>query len=348
MLDSQSNNWFEAVSTFEVTYPRRDITYPAELQGCCRQQSMRLDTSGAPQFADGVGILELASTRYTVRVFVRLNDDPPPISFLPSFLPFSTEGGVSRMDLPIIDFTATYLVNDPAAAAAQPEPWSDQVIQDSKDAAGYLSLTESRPAVGRRLMQSASSASTQSTLNNLPVTPLPLPVYATMSGQGNDVRMLPHSSALNPALLLVYPTPSCSGTSVYMAPGMDACENSPVQRYHDGGKVAGNISSVLVPPGLHLALTDGCEYSQPVNALGAFDYGNILAQVDNSAGATALCLAAPPGAHGRMLRVLAPPARSRSAGCQNACKARRQGGSTHQSRQSTRRRLHRRRRRRRR
>lgn len=216
---------------------------------------------------------------------------------------------MSRMDLPILDFTSTYLVNDPVAAAAQPEPWSERVLRDAKDAKGYLSLTQSRPAVGRRrLMQADPASQALPTVNNLPVSPLPAPVFATMSGHGNDVRMLPHDPGANPAMLTVFPASSCTGVSVLMAPGMDGCAGSPVQRYPTGSPVARNIGAVLVPAGLRVAVTDGCEYSAPVDRSGAFDYGAVLAQLDNSAGAAPRCLALPAGARGSMLRVLSPPA----------------------------------------
>ncbi len=216
---------------------------------------------------------------------------------------------MSRMDIPILDYTATYLVNNPVEAAAQPQPWSDMVVQDAKDAAGYLSKTESRPAVGRRLMQAAGSAADPPTVNNLPVSPLPAPVYATTSGHGSDARMLPHDPALNPELLAVFPTPACTGMSVYLAAGMDVCSGSPVQKFPDGSPVAGAPFSVLVPPGLRLALTDACEYSQPVGPSGAFDYGTVLATFDNSASGAAQCWPVPAATarRGRTLRVLAPP-----------------------------------------
>ena len=267
-----ANNWFEAVSIYQFTFPRRDITYPAELQGCCRQDIMRSDSTGATQIRDGTGILQLYGTPYTIRTYVRLDRDPPPISFLPTFFPFSVEQGASViLDLAILDYMATYRVNNPATVASltNPLPWADVVIQDGKDAQGDLAQSLSRPATGRRrrLLQQPSAAPASGYAvgpDDLPILPEPAPVVVTAADTGNDVRMLPADPAGNPSLLTLFLLPGCgAGPRASLPAGMDTCAGSPVASYPDGGALARNFSSVLVPAGLTLALTDACEYSTP-------------------------------------------------------------------------------------
>jgi hypothetical protein len=204
------------------------------------------------------------------------------------------------MDLPVLDYAYTSLPNDPIASAATPQPWSDEVIQSVKEAQGDLATSESRPAVGRRLLQTDSSTA-QRASNNLPTVQIPGTVFVSADGTFNDVRMLPHDPSRNRMLLTLFQLPNCDSTSqsIQIPVGMDTCPGSPIQMYPDGGFVSMNFSSVLVPPGLSLQLTDGCEYSQPVNN-GMMSYGTILSQTDNSAGVQAVCWNVPKG---RFLRL---------------------------------------------
>eukprot|EP00292_Cryptomonas_paramecium_P003707 CAMPEP_0113675452 /NCGR_PEP_ID=MMETSP0038_2-20120614/8025_1 /TAXON_ID=2898 /ORGANISM="Cryptomonas paramecium" /LENGTH=606 /DNA_ID=CAMNT_0000592231 /DNA_START=35 /DNA_END=1851 /DNA_ORIENTATION=- /assembly_acc=CAM_ASM_000170 len=273
------NNWFQAVSTYEFTYPRTGVTYPVELQGCCRQQPMRADSTGAISYRDATGLMQLSNTPYTIRSYVRLDRDPPPTSFLPSFFPHSLEDGlIYALDLPILDYPSTFHSSNVAVPAEPAQSWADSIIDNGKQASGDLSSTLSRPATGRRLLQVSSNPST-----SLAVITSPSLIAVTAADTGNDARMLPWVTAANPSssIVTVFDHPGCGpqAQSVSVAVGMDTCPGGPASRWADGGPVANNFSSVLVPANVYIALSDACEYSNPppmATVLAAANLSNTL------------------------------------------------------------------------
>ena len=82
-----STNWFEGVSTYEVTLPSRDVTYVAELQGCCRMAAMAISDLNCIRPRDGKGIVQMCNSPYLLRATVQLSHKPPPVSFIPHFVP---------------------------------------------------------------------------------------------------------------------------------------------------------------------------------------------------------------------------------------------------------------------
>jgi hypothetical protein len=82
-----STNWFEGVSTYEVTLPSRDVTYVAELQGCCRMAAMAISDVNCIRPRDGKGIVQMCNSPYLLRATVQLSHKPPPVSFIPHFVP---------------------------------------------------------------------------------------------------------------------------------------------------------------------------------------------------------------------------------------------------------------------
>jgi hypothetical protein len=139
-----ANNWFEGVSVYEVTLPRRDETYVAEVHGCCRMQDMCRNDENCranmvsyvaaeppiPNYRDSVGIWSNYDTHFHLTATIRLDRDPPPVFYLPHFVPFiwSENGELQDLELPVLDFMASrgYVsqqVGEIAKSLSLPRTW---------------------------------------------------------------------------------------------------------------------------------------------------------------------------------------------------------------------------------
>uniref|UniRef100_A0A7S0YUI7 LysM domain-containing protein n=1 Tax=Hemiselmis tepida TaxID=464990 RepID=A0A7S0YUI7_9CRYP len=315
------SNWFEGVSTYEVTYPDRNTTYVAEVHGCCRmsdmcqndatcRQQMQTQTeseANIPNFRDGTGIWTYYNTPFFLQATVRLDLDPPPLFFLPLFVPFmASESGVPQdLELAVLDYqvgrggAATELVPQ------DPEPWPEMVMRRQKEATGSLAGTKSRPVTGRRLQNFDFQEGDLTSLDNYPPPRAPSAVVTDPSVTGVDVRLVNTPSHH----VRLFAGASCSGLDAVDVPaGMDVCPRSSAARtFPSGGGVDMNFTSVWVPAGLHIAVSDACEFSEPPPSHSeGFFRGQAVAECDNREGTGPMCCEVP-GAGGRTLRAQAAP-----------------------------------------
>ena len=108
----EATNWFEGITEWEVELPDPQKTYVAEFQGCCRVNKMAiLQKNGCIETRYGRGVLQNCETPYFLRSTVNLNFVPPPISFIPSMVPYTFLNDQKLLDgplqLPILDYRTT-------------------------------------------------------------------------------------------------------------------------------------------------------------------------------------------------------------------------------------------------
>lgn len=137
----EATNWFEGITEWEVELPDPHKTYVAEFQGCCRVRQMAiLQSDGCIETRYGRGILQNCETPYFLRSTVNLNFVPPPISFIPSMVPYSFETEDSTLaeplELPILDYRTTSkgMVKIPPNDLL----WPQKIADDEKQAGGIL------------------------------------------------------------------------------------------------------------------------------------------------------------------------------------------------------------------
>jgi len=169
----------------------------------------------------------------------------------------------------------------------------------------------SRSQSSRRLLDGHEGGEViQVDLDPLPKFPRPPPnelgvqegdvyqVYATAEVTGISTRMLDLEQADH---MTLYSSTACRGHRLYIPPGSDVCDHSFVDMYdcHHGKSrhvdkrcfnsssvpVAGNVASILVPPGLFIKMTDRCEVSDPYR----LDSATIVGECDNTMGDASMC-----------------------------------------------------------
>jgi hypothetical protein len=324
--DSESfwaNNWFEGVSEFEVEYPRRDVMYVAEVHGCCRQNDMcRGDptcqqlreqgaTSANQNSRDGVGIKQFFNTPFFLSATVRLDMKPPPISFIPHFLPFARVD--TDLELGVLDFAAARQSASKRLVPQPEESWSDMVIREQTEETGSMLSATSIPSSGptggaprRRLANYEFQKSNMLSLDAYPPPPVPEPVIVFPGVTGTDVRQL-----LNPSMhVRLFNMTGCSSRDVVeVPPNMDVCEGSSATRFYPSGKqVANNFSSYLVPAGMLVEISDRCEFSQPPESQArGFLSGRVVGTCDNREGTGPMCCNLNAGQAGVMVRATMKP-----------------------------------------
>jgi len=270
-----TTNFFEGISTFDVDFASADHTYTAELQGCCRMDMMRAGDSSCVDYFSGQGILKMCNTPYHLRASLRLDQNPPPLSFLPAWVPFrfSVLNNTEHvLQLPVIDFMDSMKVAPSQLPVRDPDQdgWDAKITREAADAFGSLSQTASvlAPAdeahrgtgigglgLGRRLLDNHEEVVD---LEPLPPQPSPGKVMATASVSGTSVRMLKNEHQV----LKLYSTDDCTGSDmVELLPGMDLCNGTML--FPSGNPVIQNLSCVLLPPRLSLQMTDTCSVSSP-------------------------------------------------------------------------------------
>lgn len=305
-----STNWFEGVSHYEVTLPSRDVTYVAELQGCCRMASMTLSEDNCIRPRDGKGVVKMCNSPYLLRATVHLSRPPPPVSFLPHFVPHaweeSTEIGNQTIDgllIPVVPAPLYYRAASLVVEKPPIENWEQHVLAGQADAKGTLAPTALRigpngeflkpqpmgkqegSGARRLLMESGIVPEAEAMdLNALPVFVAPERVEASAAQTGHMVRMLRNSAAH----IKLFAGAACAGEPLEeIMPGADICEG--------GSRRSGTpgYGSVLVPAGLKLEMSDECEFSDvpPTGAANMLEWGNVVATVDNTQGSHALCRA---------------------------------------------------------
>lgn len=152
-------------------------------------------------------------------------------------------------------------------------------------------------------------------------------VFATAALTGVSVRMLDLESKDHVTL---YSATACKGYHQKIPPGSDICESSFVDmhdcnngqaRYPDkrcfqssSVPVLGKVTSILVPPGLVIDMTDSCEISEPYN----LDQATILETCDNRMGDTGMCCNVT-SSHVRTFRATQPSAAKQCAQQDNSC-----------------------------
>jgi hypothetical protein len=123
-------------------------------------------------------------------------------------------------------------------------------------------------------------------------------VYATAAMTGVSVRMLDIDEEKK---LVLYSQGSCRGNSLPIPPGSDICHKSFVKMYDcnrgqhkfivekcfedSSMEVVGHVSSIMVPAGVVLEISDQCEVSDPYS----LDDATILQTIDNTNGINAQC-----------------------------------------------------------
>lgn len=62
-----------------------------------------------PNYRDGVGLWSNYDTHFHLTATIRLDRDPPPVFYLPHFVPFisSENGELQDLELPVLDFMAS-------------------------------------------------------------------------------------------------------------------------------------------------------------------------------------------------------------------------------------------------
>jgi hypothetical protein len=325
--DSESywaNNWFEGVSEFEVEYPRQDVMYVAEVHGCCRQNDMCRGDATCQQLMeqpasananqnsrDGVGIKQFFNTPFFLSATVRLDMKPPPISFLPHFIPFSkTENDI---EVGVLDFAATRQSASKRLVPQPEESWADTVIREQTEEFGSMLSAASVPSTGptgggprRRLSNYEFQKSSMLSLDAYPPPPVPEPVVVFAGVTGTDVRQLQ-----NPSMhVRLYNMTGCNSRDVIeVPPNMDVCEGSSATRFYPSGRgVANNFSSYLVPAGMLVEISDRCEFSRPPESyVKGFLSGTVVGTCDNREGTAPMCCNLNAGQRGVMVRATMKP-----------------------------------------
>ena len=189
-----SLNWFEGTSEYVVSFPRTDVTYVAELQGCCREKS------GMENVRDARGITHMFETPYHLTTTIRLDRDPPPLSFLPSFVPLFVGRNIEPplfLDVPVLDFSTTVRKAPSKVAKHDAETWPAKVLRARMQQQGSVkSLSpgaENTNGINKdklemdNILLPVDESAPQNTMPNMPP---PAPIAATAAGTGTSVRMV--------------------------------------------------------------------------------------------------------------------------------------------------------------
>jgi hypothetical protein len=195
-----ASNWIDGIATWEIEIPDPAMTYIAEFQGCCRDQEW-----------DGFnirysrGLRDMYSTPFHLTMTVNLALDPPPVSFLPFFVPFQTRqsAAVLHLRLPILD----YRVTASGSAGLRNEPEEEQ---------SWVEIVESGP--------DGEVSDDEVDLDPLyPVLPAYL-ITASAADTGRSARMLKNAEQ---HLKLFADTQCSSAEMAELPPGADMCPGSP-------------------------------------------------------------------------------------------------------------------------
>ena len=143
-----STNWFDGTTEYLVSFPRTDVVYVAELQGCCRDK-ITCDKEEDPwdpatctgrcknyNERDSRGLSHMGDSPYHLQTSIRLDRDPPPLSFLPSIVPFFVGAGAIEppifLDVPVLDYQATVRASasrTQQALEAGAESWPSKIVR---------------------------------------------------------------------------------------------------------------------------------------------------------------------------------------------------------------------------
>jgi hypothetical protein len=191
-----SLNWFEGTSEFVVSFPHTDVTYVAELQGCCRDRKML----GTENVRNSRGVTQMFESAYHLTTTIRLDRDPPPLSFLPSFVPLFLGRNVVPprfLDVPVLDFSSSVRVAPSMVKKHDAETWPAKVLRARMQQQGSVkSLSpgaQNTEGVNNGELQTDDilmPVDEDAPQNTMPPMPPPKPIAVTAAGTGTSVRMV--------------------------------------------------------------------------------------------------------------------------------------------------------------